>query len=194
MATPQKMDAPMGGPEPEGRHGCARRCGERAKGQGRGGDAPVVLVDVGDKHLGRQSRPAGGARRAAGRRDGGRLSGTVVAGAGDVPELLLPSTTPSCALLPTTSPTRSCPMRLLLGTRSLGVGCGRREELATLHEEEMVVACTELLLPAPATSPTYCCLPQLLHAATDNLRNLQLPIEGVLGQGRSRGGDFASRQ
>jgi hypothetical protein len=67
--------------------------------------------------------------------------------------------------------------RLLFGTRSLGVGCGRREELATPHEEEMVVACPELLLPAPATSPTYCCLPQLLHAAADDLPDLQLPFE-----------------
>jgi hypothetical protein len=45
----------------------------------------------------------------------------------------------------------------LLGTRTLGDSRGRREELAAPQEEEMVVACPELLLPVPATSSSYCC-------------------------------------
>nr|XP_051186508.1 uncharacterized protein LOC127300447 [Lolium perenne] len=107
------MDARVGGPAPEGRHGCVRPCGERAKDRG-----------------GAEMHPSSW---------------------------------------------------WLFGTSTLGDGRGRREELGMPQEEEMVVACPELLLPAPATSPSCCCHPRLGHAAADDLPNLQLPSEAAVG-------------
>jgi hypothetical protein len=66
----------------------------------------------------------------------------------------------------------------LLGTRTLGDSRGRREELAAPQEEEMVVACPELLLPVPATSSSYRCHPRLLlHLSRHPTRSPPLPNE-----------------